>query len=388
MAIGSIRNRTTGKHPCWQVTLDLGNHPITGKRQRVYKTVYGTKKQAEQELKQMLVSLTNTGSVPTSQPLVLLSSWMEEWMRLYLPHVAETTRRSYEEKTKNHINPMLGHFPINKLTTDKIQGAMNELIGVLSPKSIRNTFNILNAALKKAVQQHLIPYNPCAGVVLNKIPKYHPQVFNATEVQQALALASNNRTIFTIIVLGGLLGLRRGELTGLRWDDIDFKNSTITIKNNRVNGRNGVTEKDPKSESGKRTLSLGADVMDALSQIKGWYDEYSRNPFWYGKGYVLFKDDGSPYAPDSVTQLWTRFVERHNLKKLRLHDLRHTNATLLISGGVDARTVQHRLGHSDVSTTLNRYVHVLPGMDRSAADTLDAMIFQQTPPQSPKKKTP
>ena len=378
MAIGSIRNRTTtGKHPCWQVTLDLGNHPITGKRQRVYKTVYGTKKQAEQELKQMLVSLTTTGNVPTSQPLVLLSSWMEEWMRLYLPHVAETTRRSYEEKTKNHINPMLGHFPINKLTTDKIQGAMNELIGVLSPKSIRNTYNILNAALKKAVQQHLIPYNPCAGVVLNKIPKYEPQVFDAAEIHQALSLADDHRAIYTIIVLGGLLGLRRGELTGLRWEDIDFKNSTITIKNNRVNGRKGVTEKDPKSESGKRTLSLGTDVMDALSQIKGWYDEYSQNPFWHGKGYVLFKDDGSPYAPDSVTQLWTRFVERHNLKKLRLHDLRHTNATLLIAGGVDAKTVQHRLGHADISTTLNRYVHVLPGMDRSAADTLDAMVFHQ-----------
>ena len=336
----------------------------------------------------MLVSLTTTNTVPTHQPLVLLSSWLEEWMRLYLPHIAETTRRSYEEKARNHIIPALGHFPISKLTTDKIQGAMNDPIGVLSAKSIRSVYNILNASLKKAVEQRLIPYNPCSGVVLNKIPKYHPQVFNATEVKQALALAEDHRAVFTIIVLGGLLGLRRGELVGLRWDDIDFKYSTITIKNNRVNGRHGVTEKDPKTESGKRTLIIGADVMDALRQIKGWYDKCNKEPTFCPEGYVLFKDDGSPYAPDSVTQLWTRFVERNNLKKLRLHDLRHTHATLLVAGGVDAKTVQHRLGHSDVSTTLNRYVHVLPGMDQSAADTLDAMIFQQATPQSPKKKTP
>ncbi len=198
-----------------------------------------------------------------------------------------------------------------------------------------------------------------------------PELLNTVykEVSEKLGMDA------AISILGALLGLRRGEMTALRWENIDFQKKTVTICENRVQSTKGVIHKDPKSEAGKRTVMIGEKALDALRQVKAIYDEACNDPWFHASGYVLFKENGDPYRPDCITQLWSRFAERSELPYIRLHDLRHTNATLLIANGVSARVVQHRLGHADVSTTLQRYVHVQPAMDEEAADTIDAAIF-------------
>ncbi|MBR4846482.1 MAG: site-specific integrase [Bacteroidaceae bacterium] len=377
MAIGSIRKRTDSKgNVTYQITLELDRDPITGVRHRRYHTVHGSKREAQEMLKKLLLNPDeNLNAVQSS---IRLRDWMRTWLDEYLPHIAQTTRDGYEEKIRNHISPVLGGTPINQLDTTQIQRFINSRIDRgMAPKSIRALYNNLNASLNKAVQLKILGHNPCTGVVLPKLKRYQSEVYDAEQIQHLLEIAKQDSiSAYAICILGALLGLRRGEMTALRWEQVDFVNKKVTICENRVQSSKGVIEKAPKSESGIRTITIGKKALDALRYIKDFYDDACRNnPWFHGAGYVLFKEDGQPYRPDCVTQLWGRFIQRTDLPYIRLHDLRHTNATLLIANDVSARVVQHRLGHADVSTTLQRYVHVQPAMDEAAADKIDSAIF-------------
>ena len=377
MAIGSIRKRTDSKgNVTYQITLELDRDPITGVRHRRYHTVHGSKKEAQEVLKKLLLNPDeNLNAVQSS---IRLRDWMRTWLDEYLPHIAQTTRDGYEEKIRNHISPVLGGTPINQLDTTQIQRFINSRIDRgMAPKSIRALYNNLNASLNKAVQLKILAHNPCTGVVLPKLKRYQSEVYDAEQIQHLLEVAKQDSiSAYAICILGALLGLRRGEMTALRWEQVDFVNKKVTICENRVQSSKGVIEKAPKSESGIRTITIGKKALDALRYIKDFYDDSCRNnPWFHGAGYVLFKEDGQPYRPDCITQLWGRFIQRTDLPYIRLHDLRHTNATLLIANDVSARVVQHRLGHADVSTTLQRYVHVQAAMDEAAADKIDSAIF-------------
>lgn len=377
MAIGSIRKRLDSQgNVTYQITLELDRDPITGVRHRRYHTVHGSKREAQEMLKKLLLNPDeNLNAVQSS---IRLRDWMRTWLDEYLPHIAQTTRDGYEEKIRNHISPVLGGTPINQLDTTQIQRFINSRIDRgMAPKSIRALYNNLNASLNKAVQLKILGHNPCTGVVLPKLKRYQSEVYDAEQIQHLLEIAKQDSiSAYAICILGALLGLRRGEMTALRWEQVDFANKKVTICENRVQSSKGVIEKAPKSESGIRTIAIGKKALDALRYIKDYYDDACRNNPWFrGAGYVLFKDDGQPYRPDCITQLWGRFIQRTDLPYIRLHDLRHTNATLLIANDVSARVVQHRLGHADVSTTLQRYVHVQAAMDEDAADKIDSAIF-------------
>lgn len=376
MAIGSIRKRTDSKgNVTYQITLEMDRDPITGIRHRRYHTVHGSKREAQEVLKKLL--LNPDENLNAIQSSIRLRDWMRTWLDEYLPHIAQTTRDGYEEKIRNHISPVLGGTPINRLDTTQIQRFINSRIDRgMSPKSIRSIFNNLNAALNKAVQLKILPHNPCVGVVLPKLKRYQSEVYDADQINRLLDIARKESvSIYVVSILGALLGLRRGEMTGLLWKNVNFNQKTITISENRVQTSKGDQKKDPKSEAGKRTISVGDKALDALREVKSIYDEACKGPWFNDSGYVLFKTDGNPYRPDCITQLWSRFIQRTDLPYIRLHDLRHTNATLMIAKGVSAKVVQHRLGHADVSTTLQRYVHVLPTMDEDAADKIDSAIF-------------
>ena len=221
----------------------------------------------------------------------------------------------------------------------------------------------------------MIPHNPCEGTVLPKLQKPQTNVYSITQIQNALAVADDLST-YLLILLGASVGLRRGEMAALQWKDIDFAKSTISITQNRVHTAEGVIEKSPKTQAGKRTITIGHDVANALRDAKSIYDEAVRsNPAFKDLGYVLFKENGEPFHPDSLTQKWERFKAKHKLPSIRLHDLRHSNATAMIAAGINAKVVQHRLCHANVSITLNTYTHVLPSMEQSAVETLDSIIF-------------
>lgn len=378
MATGHLRKREgINGAISYQLTAEGERDPITGKRERRYKTVKGTKKQAEAELRKMIADLESSSVITASS--MKLSDWMATWLNTYLPNIEQTTREGYQEKIDKYINPTLGHLPIKAIKPDNIQLWINGLSKRgLSPKTIRNAYNNLNAALKKAVILRMIPYNPCEGTVLPKLQKYQAQVYNATTIQQALA-AADNIVDYLIVLLGATLGLRRGEMAALQWKDVNFSASTVSITQNRVHVKNSVVQKAPKSQAGNRIIKIGQDVLTALSDAKAVYDDAVLNTSGFKNlGYILCKENGDPFHPDSITQRWERFIDKHKLPQIRLHDLRHSNATALIAAGVSPKVVQHRLGHANVSITLNTYTHVLPSMDEEAAEKLDNALFSTT----------
>ena len=361
----------------YQVVVELGCDPVSGKRNRRYKTVRGTKKQADAVLRKMINDLEN--GIDSAPSAMKLSTWMDTWLNTYLLNLEQTTKDDYEDKVRLCIKPTLGHIPLKAINNTNIQVWVNNLLKKgLSPKTIRNVYNNINAALEKAAVLRMIPFNPCKGTVLPKLKKYHANIYSPSNIQQALSVADNT-TDYLIILLGAALGLRRGEMAALQWKDINFEKGTVSITQNRVYVKNGVVQKAPKSQAGNRTIKAGHDVITVLNDVKKIYDNaVATTPCFKNLGYVLCKENGEPFHPDSITQRWERFIAKHHLPSIRLHDLRHSNATALIAAGVSPKIVQHRLGHSNVNITLNTYTHVLPSMDDDAAEKLDNALFSAT----------
>lgn len=376
MATGHIRKRI-GKNGgvSYQIVAESDRDPTTGKRERIYGTVKGTKKQAEAALRKLIEKLEM--GVSTDASAIKLRDWMDTWLTNYLPNIEATTRVGYKESINNYINKYLGNTPLKALKTDSIQTWINKLHQRgLGAKTIRNAFNNLNAALKKAVVLRMLPYNPCVGTVLPKLKRPKVNVYNAAEIQQLLK-ATHGTTLYLPVVLAVLTGMRRGEVCALKWSNVDFEKKLIHICENRVHGEKEVIEKAPKSEAGNRKIPISRELATILSAARMQYynDAAAYGPAFRDLSYVLHNEDGTPYHPDSLTKMWRVFMENSGLRHIRFHDLRHSNATALIAAGVNPKTVQQLLGHSDVTITLNTYTHVLPYMEREAVDTLDSMIF-------------
>lgn len=372
MATGSKKLRKTKKGDSYLLTIECGRDAITGKRIRNYYTFMGTEKQAEKELQKYIAKAENGGITVNTN--TLLSSWMVEWLDIYKTNISPTTRASYQEKMKNHIFPHIGSIALGKISDIHLQKWVNRLYheNGLSPKTIRNTFQILSSCLEKARKLKMIAENPCEDVQLPKRQKYKSDVYSMDEIQKVLQLTKGT-PLYAVSLLGFGLGLRRGELTALTWDDVDLENNIIHIRQNMVVVNGKPELKSPKSESSIRDINISGAMQYELAMLKR---KQSEDGILFTKNnYVVKRRDGLPYNPNSITQAWNRFTKRNNMKHIRLHDMRHTNATTMIEEGVSIKTVQERLGHSDISTTMNTYAHVTKGMDVTASNRLDRILF-------------
>ena len=321
----------------------------------------------------MMNQLSN-GGIKTASAM-RLSEWLKQWYTLYLPNIEHLTRESYIERIEHRIIPVLGAAQLKSLSAAMIQRWVNEMKEELSPKSVKNVFIILKAALNKAVELKMIETNPCTGVVLPKMQKYQGDAYSQEEIQQTLNLAKGT-DMYLILLLAFSLGLRRGELLAITWDDVDFENAEITINKSTFNDKGERIVKTPKTVSGIRTIPLGKNL---LNELKVAHRKYLENKLLMGSNFdnsnlIICQENGSPYHTDSFSNKWKRFVKKHNIRYIRFHDIRHSNATALIAAGVDIKTVQKRLGHSDISTTMNIYAHVTAKMDENAANTIDNIV--------------
>ena len=378
MATGNIRERRRANgEMSYEITVEGERDAFTGQRNRVYKTVRGSKKEANAIMRQMMADMDRGIAIRKCPKKI--SEWMDEWLELYIPNVEETTKVGYKTKVRNYIKPALGDIYVQSLRTPHVQRMVNDMIARgLSPKNIRDTYNNINAAMKKALVLRMIPYNPCEGVVLPKLKRYKAKVYNINMIHQVLSVAEGT-DMYLPILLCTTAGLRRGELLALRWEDIDFQNHILKVRSNLVRGEKDYIIKEPKSESGIRDIHIGSEVVSYLKKERAKYvtDMMNYGIGFRNYGFVIRQYDGSPLKPDSMSRKWRRFLETNNLPPIRFHDLRHSHATALIQAGVSPKVVQERLGHSDVQITLNTYTHVLPEMDIEAAETLDRIILQK-----------
>ena len=248
----------------------------------------------------------------------------------------------------------------------------------LSAKTILHHHRLISVILQTAVEWQVLFSNPCDRVkpprVEHKEARYLDEK-QAMEVMQALESEDiQNRTIIKVLLY---TGMRRGELCGLTWADIDFEKSIIHIQRSSLYlADKGIFEDETKNTTSRRSIKVPTDAMRALQLFQEWQNQqiYLLGDQWQASGRVFTSWNGAPIHPDTISGWFSHFIEKHNLPDISLHSLRHTNATLLIAAGTNLQTVAARLGHSSINTTAKIYAHAIQAADAAAADTLQDLL--------------
>lgn len=245
----------------------------------------------------------------------------------------------------------------------------------LSEKTIRTYMGVISVILSTAVKWNIIKDNPAQRVDYKKAKKSKVRYYDDEQIADMLDALKNEPLMYAVMVYLAIdTGMRKGELAGLKWSDVDFEKSTININKQRnyVTGY-GVLESPPKTDAGIRTVTISQTVLNLLKSYK---KEQLQNRLkfgnaWKNEPYVFLHEDGSAIYPNRPYMWFTNFLKRHNLPKITFHQLRHSNASLLISSGEDVVTVSGRLGHSDKSITLNTYSHIIKSKEAQVANKMD-----------------
>lgn len=379
---GSIRPRKkTNGTRYWQLTAELGRDPVSQKRLRKYRSVEGTKKEAERALRAFIAEIEKGMYVTDTK--ITVHEWVDTWLEVYIvPNVSPTTLSRYEGMIKRYIKPILGHVQVQQLTTLAVQAWVNGLKTSpvsgkeMSAATIKHSYHVLKGAMDKAVLTGIIPRSPCTGIMLPKGQKKPPVVYDELQIKQLIAAAKGTE-MEIIIDIELCLGLRRGELLGLRWQDIDFEKNQVHIVKNRVVVNGKAVVKDPKTETSCRTVDAPVQMMEKLRKHK---TNCLANRLRLGQAYtltdyVIVHPDGKPIYPEYVSQMLTKLQKKAGLPKCRFHDLRHLCASIMLMQGVNVKVAKEHLGHKDIATTMNIYTHVLPSVAKDAAQKIGALVY-------------
>ncbi|GIP16690.1 hypothetical protein J40TS1_23320 [Paenibacillus montaniterrae] len=333
-----------------------------------------------------------------------------EWKPKYASHednLAPLTYDTYCSHLENHIYPAFESKYLSEIKTLHIVTFVNNLSKpgarkdgrgkTLAAGTIQYIYRVLKNVLTRATEWQLIPSNPVTGVKKPKVEQKEVEFYDEVEAKEVIAALYLEPRYWRLLILGAIIGgCRRGELVGLEWSDVDFENMTVSIKKSiSQTKKSKAIEKGPKSKSSKRIIEMPDWYMNELDiHLREW--ELQRKKAivageWIGneRTYVFHAGRGKPLHHNSPTGWWAKFVKRHNLKRIRLHDLRHSSATLLIEAGASMKAIQKRLGHSKYQTTANIYAHVTKKVSRDTAEKFDkfAPRPQSVPNPSPSSKS-
>ena len=370
---GNLRKRKDGR---WEGRYTAGRDPDTGKA--IYKNVLGkTQAEAKAKLKQAIEEAKGLDASKAGRYTV--GEWMEVWFEHYAKvKVRPSSHQTYRGYIDNHIKPNIGKIQLEKLTSLELQkfykrllekGRVNRIESRkqskgLSAKTVRNIHQIISSAMQLAREQNLIIGNPAEGCALPRLEHREMKTLPVEQLQSFLREAKDSG-VFELYYLELATGLRRGELLGLKWEDIDLERGDLRVKRQiaRINGE--VVEAPLKTKNAYRTLPLAADTIDVLEAQR----KTAGDSPWVFPG-----PTGGPISPDSVLHMLHRVLKRAGLPRVRFHDLRHTFATLALQNGVDVKTVSGMLGHFSAGFTLDTYAHVTTASQRQAAKTMGGIL--------------
>ena len=393
---GSIEKRGENTY---RLIVSTGKN-LDGSRAKRTKTIHGSRKDAEIALAEF-VTEANHGLIPEGKPITF-EEFFHVWQINYgEKELAPSTYKRYVRMLETRILPYLGSFTLEKIKpTDlmKLYDMLEQDIQIrrlaknngertlkpLSKKTILEHHRLISSMLHKAVYWQLIPFNPAERVQPPRASRAKRKFYDDEQCKVLLnnlnTLQENEFKYKVAIILDVFTGARLGELMGLEWNDIDFKNKEIAInKASQYLPEKGIYTKEPKTSSSYRNVSIPDSVVEMLEEYKLWYDNQKElcGEFWHDSNRLFVQDNGKPMHPDTVSKWFGKFIKRIGLPVINFHGIRHTNATLLISQNVDVAVVAARLGHAQISTTFNFYVHPLASHNRSAGIVLQNLLVDK-----------
>ena len=358
---GFVRKR--GK--TWQATLWLARDPATGKRQR--KTFTGATKKDVTELLRAFQRRVEIG-LDVMAAEAPLGEYFEQWLRDHAARsVSARTLAGYEQAGRALVAP-IASVRLQDLRPPHIERALAayQKSGV-SNRTAAKHLTVLRSALARAVLLELIQRNPAAAVTKPRVVRQEMRVADM-ETLSALLTTCSDPDFRRLINLAVHTGLRAGELLGLKWADISWEHSLMQIKRARNHfAESGFAE--PKTAASRRAIALSDREAAILREHRAAQNERRLliGPAWPDTDLVFPRMDGWPEKVDNLARRWRILCRRAGVDNLRFHDLRHTSATIALSTGVHPKIVQERLGHANISVTLDTYSHVLPSMQKDAA---------------------
>ena len=369
---GNIRKRKDGR---WEGRYTAGHDPVTGKQ--IFKNVLGkTQAEVKEKLARALVEAGQVDFTKAGQYTV--GTWMDTWFENVAKiKIRPSSHQTYKGYIDNHIKPSIGNIPLEKLTTMDLQKFYRKLLTKgrverieskdqskgLSAKTVRNINQVISSAMDLAVAQKIILTNPTNACELPKAEHKEMQTVPAEQLSAFLEEAKRSG-VYEMYYIELATGLRRGELLGLKWQDIDWENGIIKVRRQvaRVDGQ--IVEAPLKTKNSYRAVSISPQAIEVLREQKRKTNDT----------YVFPSPNGGPISPDSVNNMLKRVLERAGIPKVRFHDLRHTFATIALQNGVDIKTVSGMLGHFSAGFTLDTYAHVTTAAQKEAAQTMGNIL--------------
>jgi integrase len=374
---GHMRERSPGR---WAIVLDVKD-PETGKRRRKWHTFHGTKREAQIERSRLVTEMAKGVYLEPSK--LALSKFLDRWLEHVESQVSPRTFERYAEIAQKNVAPLLGQAVLMKLRPDQISAAYAKALksgrrdgsGGLSPRTVHHMHRVLRQALAVAVKWNLLSRNPADSVDLPKVERKKMRALDSAETAALLAHFRPTRSYIPVL-LAVLCGLRRGEITALKWRAVDLSRAQIAVAESAEQTKAGTRMKETKSGRA-RTVALPSLVVQELKRhrIRQSEELLRLGAKATDDSFIVAQEDGRPLQPNSLTHEFVRLLGKNPyLPRIRFHDLRHSHATQLLASGVHPKVAQERLGHSSIGITLDLYSHVLPGMQEDAAAKVDVAI--------------
>ena len=379
---GSIRQRSKGS---WEITINVGVDPTTGRRRRHFETIKGSKGQAQRRLHELLHSLEQGAYVKPVR--VTLGEWLRDWISGYVAtNCSLRTAQSYQSEATRHLIPTLGAIPLIHLQPQHLQSYYAHALsqgrvdkkGGLSARTVQYHHRILSEALSHAVKMGLLVRNVAEAVDPPRPEQKNMATLAPEDVPQFLETAQET-SYYVLFYTALYTGMRLGEVLGVRWCDVDLDMASLSVVQ-ALYKRSGVCKMvKPKSSHSRRRIALSPSLALLLREYKA---EQQTQRILLGKlpadsDLVFCHLDGKPLDPGVVSHTFAKVLKKAGLPHIRFHDLRHSHATLLLKGGVHPKIVSERLGHANIGITLDTYSHVLPGLQEKAAEHFDNLVARK-----------
>lgn len=322
---------------------------------------------------------------------ITLKEFMGQWLETFVkPHCSPSTTSGYRQIYKRYIcahKQGIGHYPVQKLNMMLIQGFVNQLSvsspcteRPLNPKTVKETYHILRSCLERAVDMEIIKKNPAERIVLPKRQKPKIEVFTIEEINRLLSVLKKEKSELELPVnLALSLGLRRGEVLGLKFSDVDFAAKTVNIHNNRIQCCDQkIVEKEPKTKNSLRTLSVPDTVLEMIRQeaLRCKKRQLRLGKSYNAEGYVCYRrKTGKPWVPDDMSKRYSNLIDRLGITHVTFHGLRHCFASLCLKEGVEILEISRKLGHASASFTYDTYTHLMEDKSTYVANVVEEALY-------------